>query len=93
MGRAVGASFAVLVAEELFASGCRLLVSLTSAGQVLPAGPPPYFVVIDRALRDEGTSYHYTSPSEFCRRRPGTRDGRCGSSDRAKRALAERSAA
>jgi uridine phosphorylase len=52
------------VAEELFASGCRLLVSLTSAGQVLPAGPPPYFVVIDRALRDEGTSYHSTPPSE-----------------------------
>ena len=33
VGRAVGASFAVLVAEELFASGCRILVSLTSAGQ------------------------------------------------------------
>jgi uridine phosphorylase len=65
VGRVVGASFAVLVAEELFASGCRVLVSLTSAGQVLPAGPPPYFVVIDRALRDEGTSYHYTPPSEF----------------------------
>jgi uridine phosphorylase len=53
------------VAEELFESGCKLLVSLTSAGQVLPAGPPPYFVVIDRALRDEGTSYHYASPSIF----------------------------
>ena len=65
VGRVVGASFAVLVAEELFASGCRLLVSLTSAGQVMPAGPPPYFVVIDRALRDEGTSYHYLPPSEF----------------------------
>jgi uridine phosphorylase len=65
VGRAVGASFAVLVAEELFASGCRLLVSLTSAGQIVPAGPPPYFVVIDRALRDEGTSYHYMPPSEF----------------------------
>jgi uridine phosphorylase len=65
VGRVVGASFAVLVAEELFASGCRLLVSLTSAGQVTPAGPPPYFVVIDRALRDEGTSYHYMPSSEF----------------------------
>jgi uridine phosphorylase len=65
VGRAVGASFAVLVAEELFASGCRMLVSLTSAGQVVPAGPPPYFVVIDRALRDEGTSYHYMPPAEF----------------------------
>jgi uridine phosphorylase len=65
VGRVVGASFAVLVAEELFASGCQLLVSLTSAGQITPAGPPPYFVVIDRALRDEGTSYHYAPPSEF----------------------------
>jgi uridine phosphorylase len=65
VGRVVGSSFAVLVAEELFASGCRLLVSLTSAGQILPAGPPPYFVIIDRALRDEGTSYHYAPPAEF----------------------------
>ncbi len=65
VGRVVGAPFAVLVAEELFASGCRLLISLTSAGQIKPAGSPPYFVVIDRALRDEGTSYHYAAPAEF----------------------------
>ena len=65
IGRAVGSSFAVLVAEELFASGCSLLVSLTSAGQIVPSGPPPYFVIIDRALRDEGTSYHYAPPAEF----------------------------
>jgi len=65
VGRVVGASFAVLVAEELFASGCQLLVSLTSAGQIVPAGQPPYFVVINRSLRDEGTSYHYAPPSEY----------------------------
>lgn len=65
VGRAVGASFAVLVAEELFASGCRLLISLTSSGQIVASGPPPYFIIIDRALRDEGTSYHYAPPSEF----------------------------
>ncbi len=65
IGCAVGAPFAVLVAEELFACGCRLLISLTSAGQIVPAGQPPYFVVIDRALRDEGTSYHYAAPSAF----------------------------
>ena len=70
VGRVVGASFAVLVAEELFASGCKLLVSLTSAGQITPAGSPPYFVVIDRALRDEGTSYHYAPPSEFAEADP-----------------------
>jgi len=65
VGRAVGAPFAVLVAEQLFASGCRFLLSLTSAGQIAAAGQPPYFVVIDRALRDEGTSYHYAAPSDF----------------------------
>lgn len=62
---AVGAPFAVLVAEQLFASGCQLLISVTSAGQILLAGRPPYFVVIDRALRDEGTSGHYLPPAEM----------------------------
>jgi len=66
LGCAVGASFAVLVAEELFASGCRFLVSVTSAGQLVPAGKPPYFVLIERALRDEGTSYHYLPPASYC---------------------------
>lgn len=65
VGCAVGAAFAVLVAEEMFASGCRILVSMTSAGQILPVQAPPYFVVIDRALRDEGTSYHYL-PAADC---------------------------
>ncbi len=65
VGCAVGAAFAVLIAEELFASGCRLLVSITSAGQIAPVQAPPYFVVIDRALRDEGTSYHYLPASEY----------------------------
>ncbi len=59
---AVGAPFAVLVAEQLFASGCRYLVSITSAGQIAEAGEPPYTVLIDRALRDEGTSFHYLPP-------------------------------
>jgi len=65
VGCAVGAPFAVLVAEELFECGCRLLISVTSAGQIVPAGPTPYFVIIDRALRDEGTSYHYAVASEY----------------------------
>ena len=65
LGCVVGAAFAVLVAEELFASGCRFLMSMTSSGQILPVRAPPYFVVIERALRDEGTSYHYLPPSEY----------------------------
>ncbi len=65
IGCAVGASFAVLVAEELFASGCELLISVTSAGQIGRSGDPPYFVLIEKALRDEGTSYHYLPPGDF----------------------------
>jgi uridine phosphorylase len=70
IGCVVGAPFAVLIAEELFACGCRLVLSLTSAGRILAAAPPPYFVVIDRALRDEGTSYHYAAPAKFAEADP-----------------------
>lgn len=78
VGCAVGAPFAVLVAEELFACGCRILISLTSAGQITPAGDPPYFVVIDRALRDEGTSYHYAAPAPFAEAAPALVDRAIG---------------
>jgi uridine phosphorylase len=70
IGCVVGAPFAVLIAEELFACGCRYLLNLTSAGQINAAGPTPYFVVIDRALRDEGTSYHYAAPAAFAEADP-----------------------
>jgi purine-nucleoside phosphorylase len=65
VGCAVGASFAVLIAEQMFASGCCLLLSVTSSGQIADNGPTPYFILIDRALRDEGTSHHYLPPAEF----------------------------
>ena len=65
VGCAVGASFAVLIAEELFASGCQLLISVTSSGLIQSMQKPPFFVLIERALRDEGTSYHYLAPSDY----------------------------
>ena len=65
IGKAVGASFAVLLAEQLFASGCKLLLSMTSAGQLVQTIAPPYFILIEKAVRDEGTSYHYLPPTEF----------------------------
>jgi hypothetical protein len=60
VGCAVGAPFAVLVAEQMFASGCRLLITITPAGRIAADLPEKaFFMLIDRALRDEGTSYHY----------------------------------
>jgi hypothetical protein len=65
VGRVVGGSFSVLVAEQLFVSGCRLLINIASAGQITDLGPPPYYILIDRALRDEGTSYHYLPAAAY----------------------------
>jgi uridine phosphorylase len=61
----VGAPFAVLVAEELMASGCKLLINLTSAGRIAAPAGVASFVVIERALRDEGTSLHYLPPARW----------------------------
>jgi uridine phosphorylase len=65
VGCAVGAPYAVLVAEQMFASGCECLFSITSAGQIGNVAAPPYFVLVSRALRDEGTSYHYLAAERF----------------------------
>lgn len=65
VGCAVGAPFAVLVAEECFASGCRLLVSVTSSGQLAPDLELPCFILIARALRGEGTSHCYLPPGDW----------------------------
>ena len=65
IGGTIGAPFAVLVAEELFASGCEALLSISAAGLVSADARPPFFVLIERALRDEGTSHHYLAPSRY----------------------------
>ncbi len=65
VGGTIGAPFAVLVAEELFALGCRALVSISSAGLIAKWLSPPFFLLIERALRDEGTSLHYRRPGRY----------------------------
>ena len=47
------------LAEQLFVSGYHSLLSITLSGQVTMLSPPPGFILIERALRDEGTSYCY----------------------------------
>jgi uridine phosphorylase len=58
----VGASYAVLVAEQLFVSGCKVLISVTSAGIINQPQENKRFTLITEAIRDEGTSYHYIAP-------------------------------
>jgi uridine phosphorylase len=75
VGCAVGAPFAVLVAEQLSVCGCRLVVSVTSSGEIEPLGSPPYHVLIEHAWRDEGTSLHYLPASAWSAIRPALRAG------------------
>jgi uridine phosphorylase len=65
VGCAVGSPFAVLIVEEMFASGCQVLLSITSAGRINAPADGPRFLVIERAIRDEGTSSHYLAPSRY----------------------------
>jgi uridine phosphorylase len=61
--RTIGGPYAVFVAEQLRAAGAKLIVGLTSAGRVSLSLPLPSIVVVDEAVRDEGTSLHYLPPS------------------------------
>ena len=61
--RTIGGPYAVLVAEQLHAAGAALIVGITSAGRVSPTIPLPSIVVVDEAIRDEGTSLHYLPES------------------------------
>lgn len=65
IARTIGGPFAVLAAEQLRASGVKVILALTSAGRVAPTLPLPSVVVVREAIRDEGTSYHYLAPSKY----------------------------
>lgn len=64
IARTIGGPYAVLVAEQLAASGVGVILGLTSAGQVSPGLKIPSLVITTAAIRDEGTSYHYLPAAE-----------------------------
>ncbi len=63
VSRSIGGPYAVLIAEQLVASGAEIILGLTSAGRVSAALRLPSLVVATGALRDEGTSFHYLPPA------------------------------
>ena len=60
----VGASAAVLLLERLYAYGVEKVVALGCCGALEKLAENVFFVV-RKALRDEGTSYHYLPPARF----------------------------
>ncbi len=60
----VGSAPAAQILDWLIAYGARKIVSTGSCG-CLVSFPEGVFLVPNRALRDEGTSYHYAPPSRY----------------------------
>ncbi len=60
----VGAAAAVQILDWLIGYGVREIISAGSCGG-LETFPESTFLVPNKALRDEGTSYHYAPPSRF----------------------------
>lgn len=60
----IGAPAAVALLEELAAWGVRRFISLGVAGGLNPDLHAGDLIVVQRALRNEGTSTHYAAPGE-----------------------------
>jgi uridine phosphorylase len=59
----IGAPAITSIAEEMMAWGVKNLVILSLAGGLQPDLYPGSLLLCDRAIRDEGTSYHYLPPT------------------------------
>jgi uridine phosphorylase len=59
----VGAPMAAISLEELVALGARGVVACGGAGALVPELVLGHAVVVESAVRDEGTSFHYLPPS------------------------------
>jgi hypothetical protein len=63
----------------MIASGAELIVSVNSAGQIDAVQPPPYHVLIDRALRGRGRELPLSAGRRLHHGRPGASEPcRCG---------------
>lgn len=68
----IGAPGAVMVAEHLYQRGVRIAVAVGSCGALRPLVEGTFIVPV-RALRDEGTSYHYLPPGRWIETDAGVR--------------------
>jgi len=61
----VGAPVTALLMEELVARGAEQFLALGHVGSLQPDVELGDLVVVDRALRDEGTSHHYLDAGAY----------------------------
>jgi uridine phosphorylase len=59
----IGAPLSAIFLEELIALGVRAVVAVGGCGSLVPELTIGHAVVVDSAVRDEGTSFHYLPPA------------------------------
>jgi len=64
IARTIGGPYAVLIAEQLAATGVEWIIGLTSAGRIAVELPLRCLVVATAAIRDEGASLRYLPPGK-----------------------------
>jgi len=60
-----GSPMTAELAEEFAAMGVKCMILMTWGGLLQPDLKAGDIIVIDRAIRDEGTSYHYLPPARY----------------------------
>jgi purine-nucleoside phosphorylase len=60
-----GSPMTVELAEEFVAMGARQLILITWGGMLQPDMRAGDILVVERAIRDEGASYHYLPPGKY----------------------------
>lgn len=60
-----GSPMTVELAEEFAAMGVKCMILMTWGGLLQPDLKPGDVIVIDKAIRDEGASYHYLPPAKY----------------------------
>ena len=81
-GFGIGAPAAVVMLEEYIALGVRRFLSIGSAGSLDPGLGIGGICVCDRALRDEGTSWHYDQGSPISSASPAMTGALCRTLER-----------
>lgn len=61
----IGAPHIITVVEELIALGAKYFIALGYAGGLQKHAKPGSLILASKAIRDEGTSYHYGKPSKY----------------------------
>lgn len=61
----IGGPAAGVVLEELIAFGVKRFISIGTAGALQRSRKAGHLMVCEKAIRDEGTSYHYLKPSKY----------------------------